>query len=69
MGSMYGESGGMPLCQKFHYKSILHDRKDQVFVVGVVVIDLTWEMVALNVISRPTSAIVKLSTNNKIHKY
>jgi hypothetical protein len=35
----------------------------------VVIIDLTGEMVALNVISQPTNAIVKFSTITKIHKY
>ncbi len=33
------------------------------------VIDLTWEMVVLSVISRPASAIVKLGTIAKICKY
>ncbi len=33
------------------------------------VIDLTWENVALNVISWPTCAIAKLNTIAKIYKY
>jgi len=38
--------------------------EDQVFI-----INLTWEMVAINVISRPTNVITKLSTIAKFHKY
>jgi hypothetical protein len=44
-------------------------RKNHVFVIDVVIIDLTWETMALNVINRPTCAIVKLNTIAKIHKY
>jgi hypothetical protein len=44
-------------------------RKDQIFIVDVVVIDLTWETMASSVISRPTHAIVELSAIVKIHKY
>jgi hypothetical protein len=39
------------------------------FVVDVVVIDLTWEIVASNVISRSTGATAKLSVIVKICKY
>ncbi len=35
----------------------------------MVVTNLTWEIVITNVISRPSSAIAKLSANIKIHKY
>jgi len=44
-------------------------REDQVFVVDVVVIDLTWETMALNVISQPSNAVVKLNAIVKICKY
>jgi hypothetical protein len=44
-------------------------RKDQVFVANVVFIDPTWETVATNVISRPASVAMKLSTIVNIHKY
>jgi hypothetical protein len=43
--------------------------EDQVFVVNVVVTNSTWETMVLNVISRPTCAIAKLSTIAKIRKY
>jgi hypothetical protein len=43
--------------------------ENHVFVINVAVIDLTWETVATNVINQLTSAIVKLSTITKIHKY
>jgi hypothetical protein len=43
--------------------------EDQVFVTNVVVMDLTLEMVAMSVISQPTSATVELSTIAKIRKY
>jgi hypothetical protein len=42
--------------------------EDQVLVVNVVVIDSMWEMVTSNVISWPTSVIVKLNAIVKIHK-
>jgi hypothetical protein len=38
-------------------------QKNQVFVADVVVTNLAWEMVALNIINRPTGAIAKPSTN------
>jgi hypothetical protein len=44
-------------------------QEDQVFVVDVVAINLTREMVASNVISSLACAIVKLSTIVKIHRY
>jgi hypothetical protein len=44
-------------------------RKDHVFVIDVVVNDLTRETVALNVISRPIGAVVKLSAIVEICKY
>jgi hypothetical protein len=44
--------------------------EDQVFVVDVVVIDSTWETMAMNVISQPTCATMELSAIIiKIHKY
>jgi hypothetical protein len=44
-------------------------RKDQVFVVDVVVIDPTWEMVASSVINWPAGAAAKLNAIVKIRKY
>jgi hypothetical protein len=44
-------------------------REDQVFVVDIVITNLTWEMVAMNVISWPIGVIVKFSAIVKIHKY
>jgi hypothetical protein len=44
-------------------------REDQVFIVDVVVINLTWEMVALSVIGRLKSVIAKLSAIVNICKY
>jgi hypothetical protein len=44
-------------------------QEDQVFVVDVVVIDIMWEIVALNVISWPSNAVVKLNAIVKICKY
>ncbi len=42
--------------------------KDHVFVVNVVVIDMTWETMLTSVINQLTSAAVKLNTIAKIHK-
>ncbi len=44
-------------------------RKDQVFVANVMVIDLTWETMALNVINPPVGATMEPNTIAKIHKY
>jgi hypothetical protein len=44
-------------------------RNDQVFVANVVVIDLTWESMALNVNSWLIGVATKLSTNTKICNY
>jgi len=44
-------------------------QKDQVFIADVVVINLTWEMVALIVISRLEGAMAKFSTIVNIRKY
>jgi hypothetical protein len=44
-------------------------QKEQVFIVDLVVIDPTWEMMASNVISRPTGATVELNAIVKIRKY
>jgi hypothetical protein len=43
--------------------------EDQVFVVDVMVIDLTQKTMVVNVISQPTGVVVGLNTNIKIHKY
>jgi len=43
--------------------------EDQIFVTNVVVTDLTWEIVALNVISRLVGAIIKHNAIAKIRKY
>jgi len=44
-------------------------QENQVFVANVVVTDLTWETVALNVINWLACAIVKISAIVKIRKY
>jgi hypothetical protein len=44
-------------------------REDQVFVVDVVVTDLTQETVAMNVINQQIGAVVELSAIAKNHKY
>jgi len=44
-------------------------RKDHVFIVDVVVIDLMWEMMVSSVINQPTNVAAKFSTIAKIHKY
>ncbi len=44
-------------------------QKDQVFIADVVVTDMTWEIVALNVINRPTGAIVEFNVITKTCKY
>jgi hypothetical protein len=43
--------------------------KDEVFITDVMVIDLMRKTTSLNVISRPTSVVVKLNTIVKIYKY
>jgi hypothetical protein len=43
--------------------------ENQVFVVDVVVIDLTWKMVVTSVINQPTCVVPKLNTIAKIRKY
>jgi hypothetical protein len=43
--------------------------EDHVFVVDVVVIDLTWETITLSVIIWPVHVATKLNTIVKIHKY
>jgi hypothetical protein len=43
--------------------------EDQVFVANVMVIDLTWEIVATSVINQPDGAIAELSAIVKIYKY
>jgi hypothetical protein len=43
-------------------------RKDQVFVVDMVVIDSTREMMASSVIIQPTSVIAELRAITKMHK-
>jgi hypothetical protein len=45
------------------------NHKDHIFVTNVVVNNMTWEIVVLNVISRPTCAIAELSNIAKIRKY
>jgi hypothetical protein len=44
-------------------------QEDEVFIADVMVIDLMRKTTALNVISRPTNVVVKLSTIVKICKY
>jgi hypothetical protein len=45
------------------------NRKDQVFVVDVVVINPMREMMALSVISQPIGAVVEFSAIAKFHKF
>jgi hypothetical protein len=50
--TLFGESGGTPLHQEFQYKANLFmTQKDQVFVVDVMVNDLTRKMVVSSVIN------------------
>jgi len=51
------------------YANLYMTCEDHVFVANLVIIDLTREMVASNVISQTTSAVAKLSTIAKICKY
>jgi len=44
-------------------------QEDQIFVVDAMVIDVTHEIVASNVISQPTCAATKFNTIVKIRKY
>jgi hypothetical protein len=44
-------------------------RKDQVFIVDMVVIDLMQETMALTVISQPVNSVAKLCTIANIRKY
>ncbi len=44
-------------------------KKDHVFVIDVVVTNLTWEMMASNVINRPIGATTKFNTIVKVRKY
>jgi len=43
--------------------------EDQVFVINVMVTNLTWKTVAMSVISWPTCVVAELSAITKIHKY
>ncbi len=45
------------------------NRKDQVFLANLMIIDLTWEMMAMNVISRLVGVIVELNSVVKIRKH
>ncbi len=47
----------------------LYMTQEQVFVANVMVIDLTWETVAMSVIIQPKGAIVELSAIVRIRKY
>jgi hypothetical protein len=58
-----------PYVRSFTTNQFLHDQKDQVFIVDVVVIDLMWETMFLNAIHQPTVTIAKLIAIAKIHKY
>jgi hypothetical protein len=67
VGMLYEDNDGMPLRQEFHYELI--STWPKIFIINVVVIDLTREMMVSNVISQSTHAIAKLSAIVKIHKY
>jgi len=69
VGMLYGESGGTPFYQEFHYEPIFTWFEDHVFVANVVVIDPKQETMASSVISQPTGVTMKLSAIAKIHKY
>jgi hypothetical protein len=43
--------------------------KDQIFIVDVMIINLTWETMASSVISWPTCAAIEFRVIVKIHKY
>ncbi len=43
--------------------------QDQVFVIDMVVTNLTREMMAMNVMNQPTGVVAKLNAITKIHKY
>ncbi len=55
--------------RSFTTNQSLHNQKDHVFIVDVVVIDLMWETMFLNVINQPTITIAKPIAIAKIHKY
>jgi len=55
--------------KSFIISRLLHDPKALIFVADVVVTNLTWEMVASNVINQPASVVAKFSTIVKIRKY
>ncbi len=69
VGAMYGENGGMPLCQKFHCEPIFTWLERTSFVANVVVTHLMQGMMTLSVISRLVGAIVELNAIANIHKY
>ncbi len=80
MGIMYGESNGTPSHQELHYELIFTWRtplrvdlymtcEDQVFVIDVVVMNLTRKMVVMSVISWSTSVVLELNAIIKICKY
>jgi hypothetical protein len=58
-----------PYIKSFITSWSLHDPRKLVFVVDVVVIDLMWETVALNVINWLTCAAMELNAIVKICKY
>jgi hypothetical protein len=70
VGTLYWESGGTPLHQKFHHEPISTClEKTRFFITDVVVINLMWEIVASSVISRPAGATTKLNAIVKIRKH
>ncbi len=58
-----------PYVRNFITSQSLHNLKGLGFIVDVMVIDPTQEMVILNVISRPTCVVVKIGAIAKIYKY
>jgi hypothetical protein len=58
------------LCIKsFITSRFLHDPKGPIFILDVVVINLMWEIMPLNVIGRPTYVVVEFNAIIKIHEY
>jgi hypothetical protein len=58
-----------PYVKTFIMSQFLHDPKDQIFIIDVMVINLTWAMVVLSVISWPIGVVTELNAIAKICKY
>jgi len=69
MNTLYGKTIVCFYAKSFITSQFLHDPKGPIFVANVVVTNLTWEMVASNVISQPTNVATEFNTIAKIRKY